>query len=141
MIDPCIFCRIAAGNAEASIVLDGEHIVAFMDVRAFSPGHTLIIPRRHVPDVLALDDPAVAQALMLGVASVARAVQAAFASDGLSVWQSNGKAAGQEVFHLHIHVVPRFEGDGLLKVYPSRPDQPSRNDLEEHARFIRAAMA
>jgi histidine triad (HIT) family protein len=108
----CIFCRIALHRAEASIVFENEHTIAFMDARAFRPGHTLVVPTRHVPDIVALDDPAVAQSLMLGVASVARAIRVAFTPDGLSVWQSTGRAAGQEVFHLHLHVVPRYEGDG-----------------------------
>jgi histidine triad (HIT) family protein len=69
--DDCIFCRIVSHRAEASIVFENEHAVAFMDVRAFRPGQTLVIPTRHVPDIVALDDPVVAQSLMLSVASVA----------------------------------------------------------------------
>jgi histidine triad (HIT) family protein len=137
----CIFCRIASRAAEASIVLDEPHVVAFMDVRAFHPGHTLIIPRAHVPDLLALDDVKAAQSLMLAAARVARAAKAVFAADGISVWQSNGAASGQEVFHLHLHVVPRYEGDGLLKVYPSRAEQPPRPELDAHASRIRDALS
>jgi histidine triad (HIT) family protein len=137
----CIFCRIAAGEAEASIVFESDAVVAFMDVRAFHPGHTLVVPRRHVPDIMALDDDALAGALLSIVARVARAVQATFAASGISVWQSNGPAAGQEVLHLHIHVVPRYENDGLLRVYPSKPDYPSRSELDAHALTLRAAIA
>lgn len=137
----CIFCQIAAGNTESSVVLDDELVLAFMDVRAFHPGHTLIIPKRHIPDITALDDGDVARALLLAVARVARSVRTAFAADGISVWQSTGEAAGQEVPHLHLHVVPRYEGDGLLQVYPSRPDYPERSALDEHARRIRDALS
>ena len=136
----CIFCRIAGGEAEASVVLDDDQVVAFMDLRAFSPGHTLVIPKRHIRDIFSLEDAETAGALMIAVARVARAVQAAFAAEGVSVWQSNGKAAGQEVFHLHVHVVPRYEGDGLLKVYPTTPDYPARSELDDHARRIRDAL-
>lgn len=121
-------------------MLDSERVVAFMDLRAFHPGHTLIIPRAHIPDILALDDAALAGELTAAVADVARAVQRAFAAEGISVWQSNGAAAGQEVPHLHFHVVPRYGGDGLLKVYPSRPDYPTRADLDAYAARLREAM-
>jgi histidine triad (HIT) family protein len=140
MSESCTFCRIAAGNAEASIVLEGEHVVAFMDLRAFHAGHTLIIPKLHIRDVMALDDGAIAGALMSAVASVARAVERVFAADGITVWSSNGSAAGQEVFHLHLHVMPRYEGDGLLRVYPPKPGYPSRAALDEHAARIRQAI-
>jgi histidine triad (HIT) family protein len=136
----CIFCGIASGDADASVVVSDEHVVAFMDLRAFHPGHTLVIPKRHITDVMALENVVIAGALMSTVARIARAVQAVFAADGISVWQSNGKAAGQEVLHLHTHVVPRYEGDGLLRVYPSKPDYPERADLDEHARRIRDAL-
>ena len=140
-MDPnCIFCGIASGGAEASVVFDDRHVIAFMDLRAFQPGHTLVIPRAHVSDISALEDGGTARALMLAVARVSRAVRSAFAGQGISVWSSNGEAAGQEVPHLHLHVVPRYEGDGLLRVYPSRPDHPPRADLDEHARRIRDAM-
>jgi len=141
MNSECIFCRIAALEADASVVLEDSRVLAFMDLRAFTPGHTLIIPKRHIPNITALDDGDVARALMLAVARVAGGVTAAFAAEGISVWQSNGEAAGQEVPHLHLHVVPRYEGDGLLQVYPSRPDYPDRNSLDEHAQRIRDALS
>jgi histidine triad (HIT) family protein len=141
MAGDCIFCRIAAHDAEASVVFDDAQVMAFMDVRAFHPGHTLVIPKRHVDDITGLDDQTLAGALMLAVASVARGVQRAFATEGITVWQSNGAAAGQEVFHVHFHVMPRYAGDGLLRVYPSRPDYPDRSGLDEHAQRIRQSMA
>ena len=136
----CIFCRIAAHAAEASVVFEDAHVLALMDLRAFTPGHTLIIPKRHMPDITALDDGDVARALLLAVARIAGAVRSAFAAEGISVWQSNGEAAGQEVPHLHLHVVPRYQGDGLLRVYPSRPNYPDRSALDGHAKKIRDAL-
>jgi histidine triad (HIT) family protein len=141
MTSDCIFCRITAGEAEASIVLRDEYVLAFMDLRAFSPGHTLVIPTLHIENIFALDDATVAAALIDAVARVSRAVRAAFEPDGISIWQSNGAAAGQEVSHLHFHVVPRYEGDGLLRVYPSHAEQPARSELDEHAARIRAAIS
>jgi histidine triad (HIT) family protein len=132
----CIFCRIAAGEGEASVVLDEARVLAFMDVRAFHPGHTLIVPKEHITDITELNDGETARALMTAISRVARAVRTAFKADGISVWQSNGVAAGQEVFHLHFHVIPRYRGDRLLRVYPSRVQHTHREELDEHASLI-----
>lgn len=137
--DGCIFCRIVAGDAEASIVWQDEATLAFMDVRQFNPGHTLIVPRTHVRDIFELEDD-LAAAVMRTIVRVARGVRAAFAPDGINVMQSNGEAAGQEVFHVHFHVVPRSAGDGMLRYYPRRPDYPSRAELDARAAKIAAAL-
>jgi histidine triad (HIT) family protein len=139
MPEECVFCRIVAGTAESSIAYGDTLTLAFMDVRAFHPGHTLVVPRRHLADIFGVDSETGA-ALMATVAIVARAVRDVLRPEGLSIWQSNGTAAGQEVPHLHIHVVPRFAGDGLLRVYPSRPAYPSREELDATAASIRAAV-
>ena len=140
MDPPCTFCRIVAREAEASIAYEDADVLAFMDLRAFHPGHTLVIPKAHIVDICALDDDAVSRSLMNALSRVARAVRSAFAPDGLSVWQSNGEAAGQEVFHLHFHIVPRSQDDGMLRVYPARVTAATRADLDEHAARIRDAI-
>ena len=110
-----------------------------MDVRQPSRGHVLVVPKRHVRDILALDD-ATGAAVISTVARVARAVQAAFAPDGMNIWQSNGEAAGQEVFHLHMHVLPRHSGDGLLRMYDGSPKLPARSELDTQATALREAI-
>jgi histidine triad (HIT) family protein len=111
-MDPsCIFCSIAAGTAPSYMVYQDDAAVAFLDVAPVRPGHTLVIPRRHVPDVMADDG---AQALVdvgEAVHHVSRRLMEVFEADGITVLQSNRAAAGQVVFHLHLHLVPRFEGD------------------------------
>ena len=139
VIEDCIFCRIVAGEAEASIAYEDDATMAFMDVGQFHPGHTLVVPKRHIPDILALDE-ATGSALMAAIARVARAVRAAFAPDGINVWQSSGAAAGQEVFHLHFHVLPRWAGDGLLQFRPPRK-RPARAELDGQAAKIRGALS
>jgi histidine triad (HIT) family protein len=136
----CVFCAIAAGASPASIVTADELTLAFLDVRQYRAGHVLVIPRQHLPDVRAVDD-ATGAALMRAVARVARAVDRAFPSDGLSVWHSAGAGANQEVPHLHFHVHPRRLGDGVLQVYPSPPAYPDRATLDEWAERLRAALA
>lgn len=139
MTEGCIFCEIVRGEAEASVAYEDEATLAFMDLRQFHPGHTLVVPKRHIVDIYELDD-ATGTALMSSVARVARGVRAALEPEGLNVWQSNGAAGGQEVFHLHFHVLPRWSGDGLLRIYPRRPDYPTRATLDETAGMIRAAL-
>jgi histidine triad (HIT) family protein len=101
----CVFCEVAAGTRDASVVHDSANIMAFMDLRQFNPGHVLVIPRRHIPTIFELDD-ATAAELMAAVIRVAKAVRQAFKPDGINVTPSNGEAAGQEIFHLHFHVHP-----------------------------------
>src|SRR5881394_2760915 len=98
----CIFCRIVRRDAAASIAYEDEETLAFLDLRQPVEGHTLIVRKRHIEDIFALDD-ASSVALMGAIARVARGVRDAFGPDGINVWQSNGAAAGQEVFHLHFH--------------------------------------
>lgn len=110
-----------------------------MDLRQFHPGHVLVIPKRHVADLRDLAEPAGA-ALMACLLRVTQAVSQAFPSDGMNLWHSIGEAGGQEVFHLHFHVLPRYCGDGLLQVYPSSPVSPPREQLDGWARRIRQAL-
>lgn len=135
MQEACIFCDLIQGKAPVSKVFEDEHTLAFMDLRQFHPGHVLVIPKRHIPDVRHLDDE-LGSAFMTTVVKVARAVSAAFPSDGMNLWHSVGAAGGQEVFHLHVHVLPRFEGDGLLQVYPKTPGYPEHAVLNDWATRI-----
>ena len=136
----CPFCAIASGAAPASVILDDGKVLAFMDWRQAVPGHVLVIPRQHVPDIYALADDEAA-AVMQAAVRVARALRAASDPPGLNLWQSNGEAGGQEVFHFHLHVHPRQVDDGLLRVYPNGvPPQSDADELAAIARAIRARL-
>src|SRR2546423_8255435 len=134
--DGCIFCDVASGKIAASIVLENELTMAFVDLRQFHPGHTLVIPRRHLRDVRELDY-STGAALMATVARVARAVGAVFPNEGMSLWHSIGEAAFQEVPHLHIHIHPRFRDDDVLRVYPSPPTTPQKEERDQYAALLR----
>jgi histidine triad (HIT) family protein len=136
----CPFCAIVAGETSASIVWEDEHTIAFLDLRQFHPGHVLVIPRAHVPDIRVVED-STADSVMRTVVRIARAVDRAFPSDGLSIWHSAGEGANQEVRHLHVHVHPRHVGDDLLRIYPARPAHPERRVLEQWAAEIRTALS
>jgi histidine triad (HIT) family protein len=111
--DGNIFAKILRGEMPAARVFEDDHVFAFMDVFPQTLGHTLVIPKRSAARNLLDEDPAVLAPLILGVQRVARAVRAALKPDGLVVTQFNGAPAGQTVFHLHFHIIPRWEGVSL----------------------------
>ena len=133
----CVFCRIVAREIPATVVHEDEHTLAFMDLGQVNPGHVLIAVRAHAENLYGLTD-AQAGAVLRAAARVARAIRDAFGPEGLSVYQANGKAAGQTVFHYHVHLVPRYEGDGMALTWPVK--NPPREKLEEAAAKIRASM-
>jgi histidine triad (HIT) family protein len=138
VIEPveCAFCGIVRGTLPASIVWEDDLTMAFIDLRQFHAGHTLVIPRRHLRDVRELDD-ATGAALMASVTRVTRAVAAAFPNQGLSLWHSIGEAADQEVPHLHVHVHPRLIHDRMLRIYPSTAALPDELTRERYAQILR----
>jgi histidine triad (HIT) family protein len=109
MSENCIFCKIARKEAEASIVYEDADIMAFIDIRPMSEGHTLIIPKKHYVDIFDIPEKLL-EAIHKGTKNIAVAVKKATKADGISIVQQNGAAAGQEIFHLHVHIIPRFEG-------------------------------
>ena len=111
--DGNIFAKILRGEMPAARVFEDEHVLAFMDVFPQAKGHTLVIPKHSVARNLLDEDPAVLAELIKDVQRVARAVRAALKPDGLVVTQFNGAPAGQTVFHLHFHIIPRWEGVAL----------------------------
>ena len=105
-----IFAKILRGEMPATRVFEDDHVLAFMDAFPQSRGHTLVIPKHSHARNLLEEEPQVLSVLMLGVQRVARAVRAALKPDGLVVTQFNGSTAGQTVFHLHVHIIPRWDG-------------------------------
>ena len=131
-----IFAKILRGEADAHVVLDEEHCLAFMDLMPQSPGHTLIIPREPAQDIFDLSAESLA-VLTATTQRVARAVKAAFQPAGMMILQLNGVDAGQTVFHIHFHVIPRYPGEGLTLHARSVADPA---DLRNHAARIRAVL-
>lgn len=111
MID-CVFCKIAAGEVPSHTVYKDDFGVAFLDARPVNVGHTLVVPRDHFADLSQTPDEVLAKVFPL-VKRVANAAVRATSAQGYNVSVNTGAAAGQVVFHTHIHVIPRFDGDGL----------------------------
>ena len=133
----CVFCKIVAGQIPATVVHADDLTLAFMDIGQVNPGHVLVALKPHAENLFALDE-AQAAAVFRTAARVARGIRAAFEPPGLSVYQANGKPAGQTVFHFHIHLVPRHEGDGMNLTWPVK--NPPRERLEDYAAKIRARL-
>ena len=117
-----MFCAIVAGRAPAAIVWEDPDSVAFLDSRPAAVGHTLVVPRRHVAHLWEADVETVTAAAA-AVHEVATLLRARLAPDGLTLRQNTGAASGQDVFHLHVHLVPRWAGDGHVG-WPRRPEPP-----------------
>lgn len=132
MKSECEFCRIIAGKESARIVYRTADTTAFFPLRPASRGHTLVVPNRHVPDFFALTPP-LDSTLTRSVLHVAKAVQTSLAPEGMNLITSSGEAASQSVFHLHIHVVPRWHGDPIGTIWPPsrQADQEMQDDIAD----------
>lgn len=139
MPEDCIFCRIAAGRAPASIVAETPAALAFMDINQPSDGHVLIIPRTHIRDIYGMD-PTTTDAVFRMTVDVARAVKGALKCDGLDLLQANEPAGQQEVFHFHVHVLARYHGDRDRIRFGWSPVMPPRAELDRLAGVIRRSM-
>jgi histidine triad (HIT) family protein len=137
MAENCIFCKIVRKEAPASIVYEDELVLAFMDIRPVSEGHTLVIPKKHYVNIF--DTPQdVLTAVHKATKPLAAAAKQATQADGISIIQQNGKAAGQDIFHLHVHIIPRFEGHKLPRF--DELSVVSRGTLDDVAKKIKKEL-
>jgi len=137
----CVFCDIVARRTPASIVFKDALCWAFMDIKPVNAGHVLVIPARHVPSLVELDEET--GAYLFQVAQrVAKALRhSGLRCEGVNLFLADGPAAGQEVFHVHLHVLPRYRGDGFgLRFGPEYHLLPARAELDEIAAQIRGAL-
>ena len=128
----CVFCEIARGSSPAWHLYEDDGAVAFLDIAPTRRGHSLVIPKVHVRDVMPDGADVALAAMATAINVVARTLVTTLQADGLSLFQSNGEASGQEVFHLHVHLVPRHLGDGRLTVW-ERDDAEAQRLAETHA--------
>ena len=121
MSDECIFCKIVEGEFPAQKVYEDDRMLAFLDVNPVSKGHTLVVPKKHVENIHEAEG---MNYLFDGLVEVSNAVKQAFGAEGVNIAQNNGELAGQEVFHLHFHITPIYEGSELDITY-------NRSELEK----------
>jgi diadenosine tetraphosphate (Ap4A) HIT family hydrolase len=134
----CIFCAIADGNEQASVVHSDELVVAFMDIRPAAHGHLLVVPRRHAIGLSDLEPEDGAQLFRVAQRLADAIRRSDLPCQGINLFLADGEAAGQEIFHAHLHVLPRTPGDGFRVRMEWR--FPPRSELDEHAARIRAAL-
>jgi histidine triad (HIT) family protein len=135
--DPdCLFCRIVAGEIPATIIASDERTVSFMDINPATRGHALVIPRAHARDLLEIDPDDLAAVAQAGQ-RLAKVAKATLDADGINLINSCGATAWQTVFHFHLHVIPRYEGDPLRLPWTPEPGdldkiQATGEQLKEH---------
>jgi histidine triad (HIT) family protein len=133
--DPdCIFCKIVAGEIPAAIIDQDERTVAFMDISPATRGHLLVVPRRHARNLLEIEPDDLQATILTAQRMASRAVERLDA-DGVNLLNSCGRAAWQTVFHFHIHVIPRYEGDPLR--LPWTPSEGNMEEIEAAAAALR----
>ena len=133
----CVFCELVAGREEASIVFEDERVFALMDIQPVTPGHLMVVPKRHATYLADLDDED-SDALLRVARRAAAALRASgLRCEGVNLFLADGEAAGQDVFHVHLHVLPRFEGDGFGLRFPPDYSVRPRAELEAAAARIR----
>jgi histidine triad (HIT) family protein len=132
-----IFARIVRGEIPCHKVYEDGETLAFMDIMPKAQGHTLVVPKQAAEDIFTTDTAAIAAAIRT-TQKIARAVKKAFSPPGIMIAQLNGPAAGQSVFHLHFHVIPRYGGGSVFEVHAG--EAADSKLLAEHAARIRAAL-
>jgi len=132
--ESCIFCKIVQKQAPSSIIYEDEAVMVFLDIRPLNLGHTLIIPKAHYVDIFDIP-PELLSRIHRVLKQIALVVKKATNADGISIIQQNGKAAGQDIFYLHVHVIPRFEGQKLQSFNELK--EADRESLDEMAKKIK----
>ncbi len=140
-MEKCIFCQIVGGQAPASIVFQDELVTAFMDIRPVNPGHLLVVPNRHAASMGELDEASGARVFLIGRRLAGALYRSGLRCEGVNFFLADGIAAGQDVFHVHLHVFPRYVNDGFgLKFSPRYYQSTSRAELDQAAGKIREGL-
>jgi histidine triad (HIT) family protein len=136
--DDCVFCRIVRGESPASIVHEDADLVAFLDIRPVTTGHLLVIPKRHSAGLADLDDPTGTAMWTLATRMAGVVRRSSVPCEGVNFFLADGETAGQEVWHVHLHVIPRTADDGFG--VKARWRWPERPELDATAAALRAAL-
>lgn len=134
-----MFCGVVAGDVEASRVVESDTVLAIMDVDPVTPGHVLVLPKQHLPALADLSDDVAAEMFAVARQVAAALRRAPLRCEGVNLFYADGEAAFQEVFHSHLHVIPRHTGDGFT-IDARWGSNPSRAQLDRHAAAIRQEL-
>ncbi|UCE18459.1 MAG: HIT family protein [Gemmatimonadota bacterium] len=137
----CVFCDILNGQAEASIVYRDDVSCAFLDLFPANPGHVLVIPAQHAAYMRDLPEETGGYLFRIGMLIAQALHESEFKCEGINYHLADGAAAGQEIFHVHLHIIPRVQGDGFgFKFARGRTPESTRSDLDSVAEKIRAML-
>ncbi len=136
-MDDCVFCKILRGELPAHFVYEDDLVIAFLSLEQPNPYKVLVVPRAHVETVYDLTDKQAAS-IFKATVKIARGVRDASKCEGMNLVQSNGKAGQQDVFHFHLHIVPRFSGDSIVLDWDNTPASPET--LIQFAREIQTRL-
>lgn len=140
-MDLCVFCEIVAGRAPASVVYADDLVTAFLDHRPVTPGHLLVVPNEHFVYLAELPDGLGEHIMRVGMRLADAIRLSSLPCEGINLFVADGEAAGQEVFHHHLHVIPRWANDGFdIRASSWDVPMPNRDDLDSNAASIRAAL-
>jgi histidine triad (HIT) family protein len=137
----CVFCNIIKGSAPASIAYFDEKVMAIMDVQPVNLGHVLIIPKIHVAQLSELSEETGVRMFKIAMRIAEALRQSGTKCEGINLFLADGEAAGQDIFHVHLHVIPRFRGDGFqIRFGPNYGSRPEREELDRIGEKIREAI-
>ena len=137
----CVICQLLAGELEVSLVYQDDVCSALMDIQPINPGHVLVVPRRHAASLAELEEEDGAQIFRVAQRVAAALRKSGLKCEGVNFFLADGVAAGQEVFHVHLHVFPRYAGDGFgLRLPPDYAQRPPRAELNAIAERLRIAL-
>lgn len=140
-MENCIFCKIVRGIVLASVVYSDDRVIAFLDIQPINSGHTLVIPKAHAALLSELDEETGAHMFVVAMHVAAALRRSGLKCEGINLILSDGEAAFQEIPHVHLHVIPRFRGDGFrIKFGRDYGSKPGNEELNEVASKIKEAM-
>jgi len=140
-VEKCPFCNILSGNLEGTVVYQDDICTAILDIQPINPGHLLVIPNQHIPDLAGLHPDIGKHLFAVGQKIAAALRQSSVQCEGVNLFLADGKAAMQDVFHVHLHVIPRFEGDGFGFTFsPRYAELPTRDELDNIGYFLKEAI-
>lgn len=132
IMEDCIFCKIVAGGIPAMKIYEDEYALAFLDIHPLAPGHAMVIPKEHAQTILDLSEQSIGP-LFQAVKKVTKMINCGIAPRGFTIGINHGRISGQEVHHLHVHIIPRFDGDGGKSVHSvvHNPPQESLENIQK----------
>jgi histidine triad (HIT) family protein len=135
MSESCTFCKIARKEAPASIVYEDEEVIAFMSIHPINVGHTLVVPKKHYENIYEISEEEIAY-LYKVVKKLAHAVKKAVDAEGIRIVQNNGEAAGQVIFHMHVHIIPMNKENSWLNHPRPRVADALNDDAQRIKKFV-----